>query len=82
MANLGQHVHGHAEQLAQPRIPAHIVDVEQHGAAGIRDVGCMHATARERPNQPGVDGAECELSLLSKLARALDVVKDPLHLAG
>ena len=41
------------------------MDVEEERAAGVRDIGGMHATAREPPDQEGVDRAEQDLAGLA-----------------
>ena len=81
-ANLGQHRGGDAEQVQQPGIPAHLMDVEEHRAACVGDVGGVDGAVRERPDEPRVDGSEGQLAGLGVLARAGHVVQDPLDLAG
>ena len=48
-AYLGKHRSGDVEQVKQPRVPFHVVDVEEHGAARVGDVGGVHLALRERP---------------------------------
>ena len=48
-AYLGKHRSGDVEQVKQPRVPFHVVDVEEHGAARVGDVGSVHLALRERP---------------------------------
>ena len=59
--HFGQERPRHAEQPAEFVAPLETVDVEEKRAAGVRDIGGMHATARESPDQEGVDRAEQDL---------------------
>src|SRR5256885_3700214 len=65
------------QQRQQIVVPLVGVDVEQHGAAGVGDIGHMAAPARELPDQPAVHGAEGQLAALGGGARAVDVVQNP-----
>ena len=56
--HLGQHVHGDAQPLADGLVPAQVLDVIEHGAAGVGVVGHVHPAAGELPDEPGVHGAE------------------------
>ena len=58
-ANLGQARARDAEQVEQLVGPVAGVDVEEHGAAGVRRLGGVHAG--EVPQDPRVDGAEREV---------------------
>ncbi len=46
IAHLRQQAHGHAEQVAEMRIPAGLADIEQQRARRIGGVGRMHACRR------------------------------------
>ena len=48
-AHLGKHRGGDVEEVEQPRVPFHVVDVKEHGAACVGDVGGVHLALRERP---------------------------------
>ena len=50
-------------------VPVQRVDVEQQRAAGVADVGDVHAAAGEPPDEERVDGAEQHLAALAR-ARA------------
>ena len=73
-----------ARRTARSSSSSHVerVDVEQHRARGVADVGHMLASAGELPDQPGVDGAEREPAGARPVARAGDVVENPANLAG
>ena len=77
VAHLRQQRRRHAEQLAQVRVPASAADVEQQRARGIGRVGGVQLAAGQPPQQEAVDGAERELALLGRGARAVDVVEQP-----
>ena len=79
--DLGHHAGRNAKQVEQPRVPAAFVDVVEHGAACVGDVGGMHEPAGEHPNQPGVHRAKEQLAALGTLARTGHVVEDPRDLA-
>ena len=79
--DLGHHAGGDAEQLEQLAIPAALVDVVEHGAARVGDVGRVHLAAGQVPDKPAVDGAKQQFAALRALAGALDVVEQPLDLA-
>ena len=48
----------HAEEVAEPAAPGHVVDVEEERAAGVGDVGGVDAAAGEPPDEERVDRAE------------------------
>ncbi len=81
-AHVGKQRRRDVEQVEQPRVPPQFVDVVQHGAAGVRHIGGVHAALRERPDEPRVHGAEGELAGFGVGAGAFHVVEDPLDLAG
>ena len=57
------------------------MNVVEHRAACVGNVGRMHLAAREVPDEPAVDGAEEQAALIGKLACASHVVEQPLDLA-
>ncbi len=81
-AHIGHHGCRDAEQVKEPRIPAAVVYVVEHRAAGVRHIGGMHGTIGELPDEPAIHRAECEPPLLCHLARASDLIQDPPDLAG
>ena len=80
-ANLGHYLRGNVEQVEQFLVPAKLVDVEQHRAARVGDVGGMYLAARKVPDEPAVDGSEEQATLISKGACVFRVVEQPLDLA-
>ena len=68
---------GHAEQVAEIRVPAPVADIEQQGARRIGGVGGVHLAAGEPPQQKAVDRSEGEPPGARRLARARHVVEQP-----
>ena len=58
------------------------MDVVEHRATCVGDVGGVHEATREHPYEPGVHGAEEQLACIRPLAGAGDVSQDPRDLAG
>ena len=56
------------------------MDVKQHGTAGIGMIRHMYGSARQFPNQPGVDRAEEQFALLRPFSRSGNIVQKPLDL--
>jgi hypothetical protein len=56
------------------------MDVEEQRARSIGDVGRMDPGPGELPQEPRIDRAEDEPALPRGLARAVDVLEDPVHL--
>ena len=75
-----QHFHRYVEQIADGRRPRAFRDVVQHGAAGVRGVSRMNRTARQLPNDVGIDCAEQQLTLGRPLARTGVLVQNPFQL--
>ena len=80
-SHLGHHARGNVKEVEKLLVPAALVDVVEHRAARVGDVGRMHEPAREHPDEPGVDGAEEQLARLRAFAGARDVPEDPRDLA-
>ena len=78
--DLRQHARGDVEQLKQFGIPAQVVDIIEHRAAGVGLVGDVDVAVGQLPDEPGVDRAEEQLAFLRPLARAGHVVEQPLDL--
>ena len=74
----GRNVHG----LQQLGVPLVGVDVKEHGARSVADVGGVHPPAGQLPQQPAVDGAKGELTLGRHRARIGHLVQDPLQLGA
>ena len=55
---------------------------QKHGAAGVGVVGDVGLSAGELPHQPGVHGAEQEISGLRPGPSPLHMVQDPAELGG
>ena len=80
--HLGQQRFGNTQRGQQIVVPLVGVDVEQHGAAGVADIGDMTLTARKLPDQPAVHRTKSQLASLSGGAGAGHVVQHPLQLAA
>ena len=46
------------------------MNVEKHGAGGVAGIGHVDAAAGEFPEQPSIDGAECESPAAASCARS------------
>ena len=82
---VGQHRARDAEDAQQLVVPVEGLQVHQHGAAGVGDVGGVDAAvgaAGEVPQHPGVGVAEEGVARFGGLADAVDVLQDPLDLAA
>ena len=80
--NFRQHGAGNVEDVEKLFIPDKRVDVEEQGARGVGDIGDVAMTAGEFPDEPGVDGAECELAGLRLHACAGNVLQYPANFAS
>ena len=80
--NFRQHGARDVEDVEKFVIPDKRVDVEEQGARRVGDIGDVATTAGEFPDEPGVDGAECELAGLCLSACAGNVLQDPANFAG
>ena len=78
-ADLGQHGFGNIENLQQLLVPTASLDVVEHGARGVADVGDVARAIGQLPDQPRINRPEGELALLLQSAGAFDVVQDPLN---
>ncbi len=79
-ADLGQDGAGDVERAQDLVVPVQTVDVVEHRAARVGDVGHVDRAAREVPHEPGVHGAKGELARLGALLGTLHVVEDPADL--
>ena len=75
-SHLRQHGHGHADDLAEPGVPASLGDVEEQRAAGVGDIREVRPTAREAPDEEAVHGAEAELAGLGARPQARLAIED------
>ena len=80
--NFRQHGARDVEDVEKFVIPDKRVDVKEQGTRGVGDIGDVATTAGEFPDQPGVDGAECELAGLCLSACAGNVLQDPANFPG
>ena len=80
VADLGQGVGGHAEALAQPRVPAGVAEAVQLGARGGRGVGGEEAA--ELVGQPRVDVAEAQRAAVARRLHLRHVLEQPGQLGG
>ena len=76
------HGPGNAQQVKQFLVPFQRVDVEQHRAGGVGDVGHVDLAAGKLPDEPTVHGAEAEFAGLGLLASPGNVLKDPVDLGA
>ena len=82
IAHLGQHGAGNAQLPQQPLVPLEGVDVVEHGARGVGVVCGVYRAVGQLPQQPGVHGAEQQISALCFFPGAGYVVQNPLDLGG
>ena len=75
-----QHSLRHVEVAEEVFVPMELVDVEEHRAGSVRIIRDMRFAAREFPDQPRINRAEQQLTLLGTLLRALDMVENPANL--
>jgi len=80
--HLGHHGRRYVKEIEELLVPASLVDVVEHRATCVGDVGGVHEATREHPYEPGVHGAEEQLACIRPLAGAGDVSQDPRDLAG
>jgi hypothetical protein len=57
------------------------MNIQQHGARGIRDIGHMQFAFAELPRQPGIYGAECQFTACRPLACAGNMIEQPFEFA-
>ena len=70
-----------AKGLAHRLAPAATAQVEELRAAGIGPVAAELRAARERPDHPGIDGAQTQLTCRRGLGSRGNVRENPSHLA-
>ena len=73
-----QHGAGDIQRVQQCIIPVQLVDIIQHGAAGVGSVRYMHLAAGQLPHQPAVHRAKQNFSRLCALPCARHMVQNPL----
>jgi len=84
-ADGGQHSARHTHDLQDLRDPIQGLEVHQHGAGGIGNVGHMRAAVRaagQVPDDPGIDITKQDFALLSLGAHTCHVVQDPFNLGS
>ena len=74
-----KHTFGNSKKIAQLFVPSALVDVKQHRAGGVCDVGIM--VAGQAPDQPRVYRTGKKLTTGTFFFGAFDVFKDPFDLA-
>ena len=75
----------HPEEPQQLLVPVQLLQVHEHGAAGVGDVGDVPAAVRaagEVPHDPRVGSAEERVAALGRRAQPVDVLQQPLQLAA
>ena len=80
--HLGQQAARNVQRGQQFIVPLIGVDVEQHGAAGIADVGGVAPALGQLPDQPAVHRAKSQIASLGGGAGAGHVVQQPLQLGA
>ena len=80
-SDLRQQARRDLEQPQQVVVPFQRVDVEQHRARRVADIGHVLRAAGQLPDQPRVDRAERELAGFGARPRAGHVVEQPSDLA-
>ena len=73
-----QHGAGDIQRVQQCIIPVQLVDIIQHGAAGVGSVRYMHLATGQLPHQPAVHRAKQNFSRLCALPCARHMVQNPL----
>ncbi len=81
-AHLGQHGPGNVQGGEEGVVPVQGMDVKEHGAGGVGDVGGVDGPASELPQQPGVHRAEQNLPPAGLFPGPLHMVEHPLDLGG
>ena len=81
IGHLWQAGHVNAKGLAHRLAPAATAQVKELRAAGVGPVAAELRAARERPDHPGIDGAQAQLARCSGLGSRGNVREDPGHLA-
>ena len=80
--DLGHHGTRDVEERQQVIVPVQRMNIEECRATGVGVVGGEGLAAGEVIDEPGIDGAKHEVARRRALARAVDVVENPLHLGG
>ena len=73
---------GDVEEGHELAVPVAMVDIHQHGAGGVGDVGDVIFSAGELEDEPGVDGAGGEFASLGAGAGIGDLAEEPVDFAG
>jgi len=63
-------------------VPCERVNVEQHRARRVANVGDVLTAAGQLPNQPAVNRTECQFAFSGACPGSGDVVEDPANLGG
>ncbi len=81
-AHFRQKARRHVEQPQELVVPLLRVDVEEHRPRRVAHVGGVLPAASQLPDQPRVNGAECEPARGGPFAGPRNVVEQPTNLAG
>ena len=76
----GQCCHRNTGGLEYVGIPCLLIDIEDHGAAGIGVVGGKRPAGGQTPDEPAVDGADEEFPGLSLGTGIWNIVEKPADL--
>ena len=79
-SDLRQNIRRDVHQLQEFFVPLQLMDIKEHRAAGIGEVGGMHGPVRQVPHQPAVDGAEQQVARLRAPSGSGDMIQQPLDL--
>ena len=81
VSDLGQDPARNGERAQQLLVPRHRMNVEQHGAGGVRDVGDERTVFREFVDQITVDRSRTQLAFAEERAHGGNMLKIPYDLA-
>ena len=76
----GQRCHRNTGGLEYVGIPCLLIDIEDHGAAGIGVVGGKRPAGGQTPDEPAIDGAEEKFPGLSLGTCIWNIVEKPADL--
>jgi hypothetical protein len=82
VAHLREQLTRDAQQAQQLLVPALRTDVVEQRPRGVGDIGRVHASARQPPEEERVDRSEGELTALGSGAGTRHVIEDPRDLGG
>jgi len=77
-----QHRAGHSQVVQQGIVPAIGANIEHQRARGVGDVGGVHASAGQAPDQPAIHRAESQFAALGARTGAGHCLQDPRQLGA